>query len=308
MTTTSQERSDDHDEPEMTTASQQFDLEKLGQWSEPAEFEVTRERIVSYAEATNDTIAQHAAGDCAPPVFAVVPAFFALAGATAGVVPADLVMRILHGEQDFRFHRAIEPGMTLTTRAAPVGVHQHSSGVVVAAKGETVDGAGEPVVEQYMATFVRGAEIGKSAGEPPPEHGFDEALRAQPPLATVQQSFDADQTFRYSEASGDPMPIHLDDDLAKAVGLPGIIIHGLCTMAFTSRAVIETACPEDPRRLRRLAVRFAKVVQPEETIATAIWRAGEVDRADGGADAYAFETTSEAGTVVIKDGLAEIAR
>ena len=290
--------------PAMSTTSQEFDLAKLGQWSDPAEFEVTRERIVQYAEATNDDIAQHAAGEYAPPVFAIVPAFFALAGATAGVIPPDLVMRILHGEQDFRFHRPIEPGMTLTTRAAPIGVHQRSSGVVVVAKGETVDGAGEPVVEQYMTTFVRGAETGESAGEPPPAHNFDEALRSRAPLASVTQAFDADQTYRYAEASGDPMPIHLDDDLAKSIGLPGIIIHGLCTMAFTSRAVIETACPEDPRRLRRLAVRFAKVVQPSETITTAIWRTGDV----GEGHAYAFETTSDAGAVVIKDGLAEIAR
>ncbi len=42
------------------------------------------------------------------------------------------------------------------------------------------------------------------------------------------------------------MPIHLDDDVAKAMGLPGIIIHGLCTMAFTSVAAIQQACPDDP--------------------------------------------------------------
>jgi acyl dehydratase len=95
------------------------------------------------------------------------------------------------------------------------------------------------------------------------------------------------------------MPIHLDDELAKAMGLPGIIIHGLCTMAFTSRAAIETACPDDPARLRRLAVRFAKPVRPRQTITTRIWDAG-----DG---SYAYETTSDEGAVVIKDGLAEIA-
>lgn len=64
-----------------------------------------------------------------------------------------------------------------------------------------------------------------------------EQLRTRAPDWTAAQTFDADQTFRYAEAAGDPMPIHLDDEFAKAVGLPGIIVHGLCTIAFVSHAL-----------------------------------------------------------------------
>ena len=95
------------------------------------------------------------------------------------------------------------------------------------------------------------------------------------------------------------MPIHLDDALAKSIGLPGIIIHGMCTMAFTSVAVIEHACPDDPTRLKRLAVRFARPVQPGQTITTRIW--------NGSNGTYAYETESDDGATVIKDGLANIA-
>ncbi len=49
------------------------------------------------------------------------------------------------------------------------------------------------------------------------------------------------------------MPIHLDDALAKSVGLPGIIVHGLCTMAFTSWAVVQSVAAGDSTRLKRLA-------------------------------------------------------
>ena len=45
------------------------------------------------------------------------------------------------------------------------------------------------------------------------------------------------------------MPIHLDEEFAKSVGLPGIIIHGLCTMAFTSWAAIQNLAAGDPDRL-----------------------------------------------------------
>jgi acyl dehydratase len=280
-----------------STETQQFNRDKLGQWSDPATFEVTRERIVAYAEATNDDLEPHATGRYAPPVFAVVPAFETLAPTMAEVIPPDLLMMGVHGEQDFRFHRPIEPGMTLVSRAVALGFQARSSGVTVVVKAETRSGD-DLVVEQYMTSFVRGAQSADSVGEGPPAHAFPDGLRERAPDAEVEQAFDDDQTFRYAPAAGDPMPIHTDEDFAKAMGLPGIIIHGLCTMAFTSRAVIGHVCPEDPTRLRRLAVRFSKPCLPGQTITTRIWSLG------GGA--HAFETTSDSEAVVIKDGLAEI--
>jgi acyl dehydratase len=186
----------------------------------------------------------------------------------------------------------------LVSRAAAVGVHGTSSGVVVLGKGITEDEAGEPVVEQYMAAFFRGAQLDVHEGEPLTEHGFPEDVRGSQPFAQVTHGYDPDQTQRYSKASGDPMPIHLDEDFAKSVGLPGIIVHGMCTMAFASRAVVQTACPDDPARVRRLAVRFSRIVLPSEKVTTSVWDAG-----DG---RFPFETVSDNGNVAIKDGLAEV--
>jgi acyl dehydratase len=279
-----------------TDTAPSFQADAIGTPGEPVEFEATRERMAAYAAATNDTIGPHAAGDTAPPVFAIVPAFQAAGMATMQVIPGELLGAILHGEQDFHYHRPIEPGMELSTVATPIGMRQRSSGVTVVTHAVTTEG-GEPVVEQYMTTFVRGAQGAEDVGEEAPAHRFDESLRERDPDAAVGQTFDADQTFRYAEASGDPMQIHLDEEFAKAVGLPGIIIHGLCTMAFTSVAAIQHASPDDPTRLKRLAVRFASIALPKQTITTSIWDVG-----DG---AYAYETASDGGAVVIKDGLAE---
>jgi acyl dehydratase len=279
-----------------TDTAPTFKADAIGTPSEPVEFEATRERIAAYAAATNDPIPAHAAGDLAPPVFPVVPAFQANGMAVLSVIPGELLGAVLHGEQDHHFHRPIEPGMKLTTVATPIGMRQRSSGVTVITKTETT-ADGEPVVDQYWTTFVRGAQGVEDVGDEAPRHRFDEALREREADAMESQTFDADQTFRYAEASGDPMQIHLDDEFAKAVGLPGIIIHGLCTMAFTSVAAIQHASPDDPTRLKRLAVRFASIALPEQTITTSIWDVG-----DG---AYAYETANDAGGVVIKDGLAE---
>jgi acyl dehydratase len=286
------------------TTAPSFKADAIGKPGDPVAFAVERERIAAYAAATNDEIPQHAAGDLAPPVFSIVPSFQAMGMAAMSVIPAELLGAILHGEQDFHFHKPIEPGMELETVSTPIGMRQRSSGVTVVVRSDTRDGAGELVTDGYSTTFVRGAQGAKDVGDEAPAHPFDDALREREPDAEVTQTYDADQTFRYAEASGDPMQIHLDDEFAKSVGLPGIIIHGLCTMAFTSVAVVERFAPDDPARLRRLAVRFASIALPEQTITTKLWAAGERD----GRDCYAYETTSDAGAVVIKDGWAEIGR
>jgi acyl dehydratase len=285
-----------------TSTAPEFKTDAIGEWGEPVAFDVERDRIKAYAEATNDSLASHLAGDIAPPVFAVVPAFQAMGQASLGVIPGELIGMILHGEQDFHFHAPIEPDMQLETKAKAIGLRPRSSGITVSVLSETRC-EGELLVSQYMTSFVRGASGAEAVGEEAPGHGFDESLRESEPAATIEQTFDADQTFRYSEASGDPMPIHLDEEFAKKMGLPGIIIHGLCTMAFTSVAAIEHACPDDPTRLKRLAVRFARIVQPEQSITTRIWDAG----ASGGTTSYAYETAADDGSLVIKDGLAEVA-
>jgi acyl dehydratase len=274
-----------------------FHLEALGVWTEPKHFTVERERVAAYAAATNDPIAEHRSGQLAPPVFAVVPAFESSAEAVLAVAPPELLMMLVHGEQDFFYHRPITPGMELVTRSAPLGVRQTSAGVVVAVKSETRTAAGDLVNEQWMSTFFRGAQGEQTAGEQAPEHALSEQARAGEPAGEAEQHVDADQTARYAEPSGDHNPIHLDPDFAKAVGLPGIINHGLCTMAFASHAVIGVA-EADPRDLVRLAVRFAKPVLPGQDIRTRVWAL------DSGDSRFGFETSSDADLVVIKDGLA----
>ena len=220
----------------MSVSTSEFNTETIGSWSDPDEFVVERDRIKAYAAATNDPFEVHQSGDIAPPVFAVVPAFGALAATSTSVIPPDALMMVLHGEQDFHFHQPIRPDTTLVTRAVALGVQPRSSGVTVNVKGETRDkDSDELIVEQYMISFVRAQQVDEGVGEEPLPHGFDEALRSKDPDAEIAQTYDEDQTFRYAEAAGDPMPIHLDDEIAKAMGFPGIIIHGLCTMAFTSR-------------------------------------------------------------------------
>ncbi|WP_026412184.1 MaoC/PaaZ C-terminal domain-containing protein [Actinomadura oligospora] len=277
----------------------EMNKDNLGVWSAPFDFAVERDRTIAYAAATNDPNARYVSGELAPPVFAIVPVFEGMIDPLFKVVPDSLIPFVVHGEQDMVFHRPIEPGMRLVSRAKVTGYSSKGSGTTVSLKLETSTDGGDLVNEQWMVSFFRGFQAGETVGEQAPAHRFPEELRAAGPFAEVTQHVDDDQTFRYSKASGDLMPIHLDEEFAKSAGLPGIIAHGLCTMAFTSRAVIESAAGGDPARLKRLAVRFSKVVLPGQDVTTRIY-----DRGDG---TFAFETTSSSRDIVIKDGLAEIA-
>jgi acyl dehydratase len=154
-----------------------------------------------------------------------------------------------------------------------------------------------------MTSFFRGVSDGEGGGEEAPKHKLEGATKSSEPVASITQQIDTDQTYRYAAASGDNMPIHLDDEVAKSVGLPGIIIHGLCTMAFTSWAAVQAVCAGDPTRLRRLAVRFSRPVLPGQQITTTFWASGEA----AGNQVFGFETRNGDGDVVIKDGLAEVA-
>ncbi len=71
-------------------------------------------------------------------------------------------------------------------------------------------------------------------------------------------------TARYAGASGDFNPIHIDEEFAKAVGLPGRILHGLWSMAQVARAQTEAA--GGPEHLKRLAVQFRGMGMPEQEI------------------------------------------
>jgi acyl dehydratase len=71
-------------------------------------------------------------------------------------------------------------------------------------------------------------------------------------------------TVRYAGASGDFNPIHIDEEFAKQVGLPGRILHGLWTMAQVARAHTDAA--GGPEKLTRLSVQFRGMGRMAEEI------------------------------------------
>lgn len=89
------------------------------------------------------------------------------------------------------------------------------------------------------------------------------SLRAGDPIE-LKVTPDRYITVRYAGASGDFNPIHIDEEFARQVGLPGRILHGLWTMAQVARA--HTDAGGGPESLKRLEVEFRGMGRLEEEI------------------------------------------
>ena len=124
-------------------------------------------------------------------------------------------------------------------------------------------------------------------------------LEAGSELTPLRVTPDRYATFRYAGASGDFNPIHIDDELAQSVGLPGRILHGLYTMALVARAQTEAA--GGPEKLKRLAVQFRGTAVPGHEIAVT---ATVKEHRDGRAIVSA--TATQQGKAIILGATAEL--
>ncbi len=106
-------------------------------------------------------------------------------------------------------------------------------------------------------------------------------------------------TVRYAGASGDFNPIHIDEEFARQVGLPGRILHGLWTMAQVARAHTEAA--GGPEKLGRLSVQFRGMGRLEEEVVVS----GTVREVRDGV-AIVDSEAAQGGNRIIRNGLAEV--
>jgi acyl dehydratase len=107
-------------------------------------------------------------------------------------------------------------------------------------------------------------------------------------------------TVRYAGASGDFNPIHIDEEFARAVGLPGRILHGLWTMAQVARAQTEAA--GGPQHLKRLSVQFRGMGVPEQEVVVS----GTLREVSDGV-AIVDTVAEQAGKQIIRNAQAELA-
>lgn len=124
-------------------------------------------------------------------------------------------------------------------------------------------------------------------------------------LPELRVTFAREQIREYAEASGDLNPIHVDEEFARSVGLPGVIAHGMLQMGLLANLAVQAA-GGDPDRVKRLGVRFAGMVQPGETIVFGGERRQEVSQDGTQGGRLELWARREDGTPVLTKGFAEL--
>jgi acyl dehydratase len=262
--------------------------------------EITAKDSVFYASSYNDDNPwffeeSRSGGIICPPMFGVVYGGMSVAGPLFDKELEMNVAMMVHGEQEMVWYDIVKPGDRIKSQARIADIVDLGKHEICYITVECTNQAGKKVLDSTYGFLVRG---GGSGGKAP----------ARPELARKEEVFKAEmdvsveQTYRYAFASGDHNPIHVNPDFAKKVGLPGIILQGLCSMAFTSKAVMDGYLDRDPTRLKKLSVRFSAPVLPKDHIVTTGWMS------EKGPDktTLCFETAKQDGSMVIKNGVAEV--
>jgi acyl dehydratase len=184
-------------------------------------------------------------------------------------------VKLVHGEHSIVLHKELEGRGTLTskTRVLDVVDKGEGKGAIVYSERTLFDKAGgELIATIVQTTFCRGdGGFGGGPRPPPPPHP-----NPQPAPDLVCELPTRPEAALIYRLSGDPNPLHVDPEVAKAAGFPKPILHGLATFSVAGHAILKTVCGYDPARLASIAGRFSAPVYPGETIRTELWRDGAV--------------------------------
>lgn len=183
--------------------------------------------------------------------------------------------KVLHGEQRLALHRPLPPSGSLIADSRVVAAYDKGpdKGAVILTetKVRSADD-GAPLFTLGSTVFARGdGGFGGPAGSGPEPHRLPERA----PDLVVPLETRPDQALLY-RLNGDRNPLHVDPALAKRVGYPAPILHGLCTYGTACRAILQAVCGYDHTRITGFDVRFSSPVYPGETVTTELWIDGDI--------------------------------
>jgi acyl dehydratase len=271
----------------------------------PTEGKVVKREAMYYALATNDP--NEAYIDGARPDGIVAPPLYAVSkdiggkGVMQAVQDPDMGINwayVVHGEHLFEWEKPLIPDTKLKITSTVKDIIDKGTGELLEIKIDSTDENGDLVVSQVIGLFERNPEAPKK------KKTEEEAEDRGKILFTEDMKVKKGQTYIYAEPSGDHNLIHIDPDFAVKVGLPGIILQGLCTMAFVQKAVVDNVNGGDPNKLKKLKVRFSRNVLPGDTVTTTGW----LKEDKGNSMIVGLESVVDRGDVVIKDAWAEVAK
>ena len=261
--------------------------------------------LMAYAAALGETDARFydtlaPAGPLAHPLFSVCYEWPPLVTLRERVIGDELAPLGVHATHDLVVTRIPRAGETVTTTARVIAIERRRSGTLLVARLTTVDAAGALLTTTDYGSVYRGVEpsetgrlaapLGSDLGEaatsaaaegrtsrPPggvgglggrPEPPNSNQIRPEPPNFSWTECVDvaAGAAHVYTECARIWNPIHTDAAVARAAGLPAIILHGTATLALAVSRVVARELGGDASRVRRIVARFTGFVRVPSTL------------------------------------------
>ncbi|HEX3176160.1 MAG TPA: MaoC/PaaZ C-terminal domain-containing protein [Methylomirabilota bacterium] len=223
--------------------------------------------LMAYAAGLGETDARYydtvaRGGPMAHPLFAVCYEWPVALALRAKAIDPALASLSVHVSHELLVHRPVRAGDSLRISARVTAVRQRRSGTLVVARYTTMDRSGVLVSTTDYGSLYRGVELRG------PEVSAD-AERAEAETAVRWESavsLPAYAAHVYTECARIFNPIHSDVGVARAAGLPGVILHGTATLALAVSRVVVNDLAGDPGRVRGVSARFTDMVELPSTV------------------------------------------
>jgi acyl dehydratase len=252
--------------------------------------------IHDYVDATRDDFEKYSGDDSpAPPFFfskELYPLFREI------ITHRDLnlnLLRMVHGQQSLKSYAVVshEDHFSIEMTIADISDTAAGELLLVKTKGSS---HGKLILEAETGFVVRGFEKREGGISKKEKYAFPDSS------GTADVNFLINtvkgQEKKYAEVSNDYNPIHTSTLFAKAAGLPGRILHGVCVMAMSTNSLIDGVAGRDTGRLREVSGRFSYPVIPGDTLTLIGYKTDSQ-----GLNGINFNVYSGNGKTVINKGL-----
>jgi acyl dehydratase len=267
----------------------------------PVAHEIDARWLMAYAAGLGETDTRYfdtraPGGPAAHPLFPVCYEWPALVAVRGRATPDEIAVRSVHATHDLTVHRPPRAGDALRTTARVTGLAHRRAGTLLTVRLETMDADGRPVTTSDYGSGYRGVEFeGEDVG-PGPERGAGPGLPAD--AFELSSEVPAGLAHVYTECARIWNPIHTDVAVARAAGLPDIILHGTATLALAVSGILRHT-GTDPRYVRRVTGRFTGMVSLPSRLTIRAAKAPE-------GRAFVFEAAGH-GASVLRDGVLGLA-
>ncbi len=206
----------------------------------------------------------------------------------------------VHASTDLRIYRPFRAGEAVTTQGKLIQKRQISPGVYNIEKYKMVSSSGELIAELYYNGITRGGKL----------EGADAIVENEPELPQIE-AFESESLWRreilvglhagqqYTECAQIYNPIHTEPSVARAAGLPDIILHGSATKAMALMTVVDECLGGDAERVTRLTGQLRGMVLMDSSIAVECL----AHEAIGDEVRIAFRVVNDKGEPAISNGV-----